>query len=301
MTNQRKIFMTGASGLIGSELVKQISTLGYSVNAIYRKNISLQHKNINWIKADLSDIDVESIKPFLNDVDILIHNAASTIIGNTLAEEERIRKTNIDASVKLFQLAGKAGVKKAIFTSSFSFIQKPLPSIIVESSPINAVTPYGMSKHLGENYLKEYAEKYGFKFNIFRVSSPVSFNLALMPTSVVRKWIEESREDKIIKIYGKGTRTQDFVAVTDIAKAFISSIENIDISGTFNIVSGNQLSMLHLAQLITEKFGNTYEFIGNDTNENDRWNISIKKASQLLDYQPEYTSETAIKTLLQNI
>ena len=91
------------------------------------------------------------------------------------------------------------------------------------------------------------------------------------------------------------------MAVSDIADAFLSCIQKDDISGIFNIASSNAISMLDLAKMISEKFSNQYQFIGEDVNENDRWNISIEKAKQQLNYLPNYTSTQAITNLLNNI
>ena len=296
----KNILITGASGLIGSELIESISSLDYSINALYRNNISLQHKNVKWIKADLYNINIEKLSPYFNDLDILIHNAASKLTGSTKEEEDYLQKVNIDATLKLFELAGKFGVNKVIFTSGFNILQKPLPPIIYESSNTEPLTFYAKSKLIGEEYLKKYATKYGFQYNILRISSPVNFNLKLMPDTIIRKWIEKSLKGETILIYGKGRRTQDFVSVKDITKAFVACIHNIDIAGTFNIASGNQLSMLQLAKIITDKFKNKYEFSGTDINENDKWNISIEKACRHLKYKPEYTSEASVKELLEN-
>ena len=104
-----------------------------------------------------------------------------------------------------------------------------------------------------------------------------------------------------IQVFGGGGRTQDFVAVSDIANAFLSCVENKQVNGIFNIASGNTISMLQLAQLITEKYGNKFVFTGTDANEDDRWNISIEKASEFLQYKPEFSSVSIISELLKNI
>ena len=56
--------------------------------------------------------------------------------------------------------------------------------------------------------------------------------------------------------------------------------------------------MLKIAELVTSKFGNSFELKGSDDNERDRWNISISKSNKELGYIPEYTSKELILKLL---
>ena len=78
-------------------------------------------------------------------------------------------------------------------------------------------------------------------------------------------------------------------------------IHHQNISGTFNLGSGNPISMLEIAKLITNKFGNQYVFSGLDVNENDRWNIALSKIKEQFNFTPNFTSKEAIENLLCTI
>lgn len=294
-----KILLTGATGLVGSAILKAFSGKDFLVKAISRnKQSSL--KNVEWVIADIGGEKI-NLQKHLEGIDIVVHNAACLYLGNTEIEKVALQKTNIDFTGQLFESAGREGIQKVIFTSSLSLIAKPLPGLITEAAEIKPASAYATSKLLGEGLLQEKALKYGFKYNILRLSSPVSFHFERMPETVVKKWINQSLQGDIIQIFGKGTRTQDFVAVSDISKAFLNCIQQDDVSGIFNIASGTSISMLDLAKIITEKFPTQYQFFGEDFNEKERWNISIKKAQQQLNYVPKYNSTQTIIALLNNI
>lgn len=296
--NPRRILVTGATGLIGTAITAAFSKEPFLVKAISRN----EHKkfcNIEWITADCLDRKTKWQK-YLEGIDILVHNAACLFPGNTEADRALLMEVNVEFTKSICEYAGKAGVKKVIFTSSFSLLAKPLPEIITENTPVSATSAYPLSKLLGEQLVQDSSAKYGFSYNILRVSSPVSSNLSHMPSTVIKKWINTSLKGHVLQIHGQGSRAQDFVAVTDVAKAYVNCITKPESSGIFNIASGNSVTMFELAKLITERFGNRYEFVGKDLNEGELWNISIEKAQKGLNYSPTYNSRTSVVNLLKN-
>jgi UDP-glucose 4-epimerase len=299
LNESKKILLTGATGLVGSAILKAFLGKGFFVKGISR-NKQPKLKNAEWVIADIAGEKI-NLQKHLEGVDVVVHNAACLYLGNTEIEKVALQKTNIDFTEQLFESAGRQGIQKVVFTSSFSFIAKPLPELITETAVTMPISAYAVSKLLGEGLVKEKASKYGFQYNILRLSSPVSFDLDIMPSTVVRKWLEQSLAGQHIQVFGKGTRTQDFVALPDIADAFVNCIQQDEVSGIFNIASGSAISMLELAKMICEKFSNQYQCCGEDVNEKDRWNISIKKAQQQLNYVPKYNSTQTITAILNNI
>ncbi len=298
---KRGIFITGAAGLVGTALLKSISEEDCDIVALYRRHKSINRPNVKWINADVTDPSID-IRKYLDSSSILIHNAAVINRGSTPIERELIQMNNIDFTQKLFDAAIECGVEKVIFTSSFSLIERPLPSIITEEAAITARTNfYAESKLIGEAYLRKKALDFNIQYNILRLSSPISFSLDLMPDNVVKMWISKSIRKETLQVYGSGKRTQDFVAVQDVASAFKACLFKHNVSGTFNIASGVPMSMLDLAKIITSKFGNDFVHGEEDPNELERWNISIDKARREIGYLPVYTSKECITKLLDGI
>lgn len=294
------IFLTGGTGLVGTAISKMLTSNFNNIDAIYR-NHTIKDTNFNWVKFDIATYNEKELQKLLNKKDIIIHNAASIKIGNTLEERNEIDKTNIKFTKYLLEIGVEQGVKKFIFTSTLSAIQKPLPQLITEEALLQCTSYYSESKLICEQLIQEYAKKYNLQYGILRISSPINLDINLLPQTVLKHWIEQSKSKKNIQVFGNGSRTQDFVAVSDIANAFLNCINKDNLKGIYNVASGNTISMLALAQLITKKFNNNIELIGTDVNENDRWNISIEKARKELNYQPKFTSKEIIVELLKNI
>lgn len=296
MSNNR-LLLTGGTGLVGSALIQMLLNSEFDVIALSRKN-QVKIKNINWFYFDISDNN-SRIDDLLIDVDYVIHNAACIKSGKTLEEQVEIQKSNVIFTERLLKAAVKCKVKKIIFTSGFNVIRKPLPDLILEESIVEPVTPYAISKRKGELLVLEYSKVYNLNYCILRLSSPVTFDLNNLPDTLLKRWIFSAKSGNKILVSGSGGRSQDFVASVDIAKAYQTALKRVEINGTFNIASGTPISMLRLAQLISNKFNSGIEFGLPDANEFDKWNISIEKAKRLLNYKPEYTSESLINKLLE--
>jgi UDP-glucose 4-epimerase len=297
--SKKKLLITGATGLIGTALVNKLIKEGIEVTALCRNKKLGFNSDVNWIEIDFKDQTID-LGGLLANVDILIHNAAVKS-EQTPDEIKEMRSFNFDFTERLLVASAKQGLKKIIFSSGLNIIAKPLPDLITEDAAVNPITIYAQSKWFAEQKIESLAKEHDFSFNILRISSPVSFDLDMMPVTVVKKWIGQSLAGQNIQVFGKGTRTQDFVAVPDIADAFVNCIQQDEVSGIFNIASGTAISMLDLAKMISGKFSNQYQFCGEDVNEKDRWNISIKKAQQQLNYVPKYNSTQTITALLNNI
>jgi UDP-glucose 4-epimerase len=293
------VFLTGGTGLIGRTILNKINISPFVLCATFR-NHKIEDVNVNWVRLDASKCSQYEINQLVEKQDIIIHNAASLKLGNSLDEIKEIQKINIEFTEKLLEASVKQNIKKFIFTSTLSSIKKPLPKFITEESEINPISFYSKSKIECEQLIKKYADENKFNYCILRVSSPVS-DFEFLPNNVLKKWISLGLKNQRLLVFGNGSRTQDFVSVNDIASAIFCSIEKIDVNGVFNIASGNSISMYELAQLISEKFNNGFENIGIDENEEDRWNISIEKAKNELNYMPKYTSIKNITNLLEKI
>ncbi len=298
MIDSKKILLTGGTGLIGGSITKTFREEGHKLKIISRTNHEFTY-GVQWILFDLaSDKLLDS--NYFNEVDVIVHNAASLKAGISDVEISELESVNVSFTRKLLDKAVEAGVKRVIFTSSISVISKPLPDIISEESELAPATPYAVSKLAGENLIQTYAHKFGFKYNILRISSPVADHFDLMPQTVIKKWIESAVAGNDLIVFGSGKRSQNFVAVSDVVNTYLKCLDTKAPSGIFNIASPDLLSMKELSGIIANKWNVGVRFSGEDANENDHWNISVDKAMKLLDYHPEYNSRTSIFKLLES-
>ena len=293
-----KIFITGATGLVGSAILRKLLRAGVQVRALFHSR-TFDSQEVEWIRGDMTDDGIDVTK-LVQGMDVVIHNAASLKTGTAPADIDEVHKANVIFTQKLVEASVASGVQKFLFTGSFSVLKKPLPAIITEESPTDPLLPYSVSKLKGEQLVMDISSRGNMDFNILRISSPLGRDLKMMTPNVVRLMIEQSAAGKSLQVYGKGRRTQDFISTSDIAEAFFSCMNQKVSNGIFNIASGKPISMSDIAFLITKKYGNSMEYSGTDVNEQDQWNISIAKAKNEFGFNPKFSSEAAIMDLLNS-
>ena len=143
------IAITGGTGFVGREIVKNLLSEGFKVVSLQRNLTNTQNIEIRYIDLYLS----KTIKKeTLLNVDILIHAAA--LVHNSKIEPIKYKKMNIDATKKLFNIAKKSCVKKFIFLSSVSVYGLNSSKFSIDINfPTNPNTQYAKSKLLSEKFL----------------------------------------------------------------------------------------------------------------------------------------------------
>lgn len=146
------VLVTGASGLVGSHLLKKLLCEGKKIKAIYRKDIPdvKGKENIEWVEGDI--LDVISLEKAMKHVDHVYHCAA--VVSFNPAMKDLMFKTNIEGTANIVNIALETGVKKLCFVSSVAALGKTTPGKEVTESSIWSEdannSNYGKSKYLAE-------------------------------------------------------------------------------------------------------------------------------------------------------
>jgi nucleoside-diphosphate-sugar epimerase len=290
------VLLTGATGLVGADILRSLIGGGYMVCAIARKPPETDSTSVQWIKADLATDPVGMLRT-VPKVDFVVHAAAALRGTDPATELATLRKTNMEFSEALFQWAAHNDLTGVIYISSFSVLRRPLEDVIDEDHPLGPLTCYALTKHWGELALIRHAST-RYRPIALRISSPIAFSYERLQETVVKKWIRLARARQTLTVHGSGARTQDFVSTEDIAQAVVGAIKSTKASGVYHIGSGTPLPMRELAELIAGHWKSSIEFQGEDANENERWNIAIAKAERELGYAPRYSARGVIEKLL---
>ncbi|REC61537.1 dihydroflavonol 4-reductase [Chryseobacterium pennae] len=152
----KKVFVTGATGLLGTNVIIKLLQNGYSVIALVRqksKYLGEKTENLKLVEGELSS----DLSSFFKDVDCIIHIAAET--NQNLIRYENYKKINYDITINLFSQAETCGVQRFLFVSSANTIgygskEKPGSEDENQKYPFTD-SFYAQSKLNAENYLLE--------------------------------------------------------------------------------------------------------------------------------------------------
>ncbi len=239
------IFITGATGLLGSHLIKKLIKQNVKIKALYRNSIPFTAANIEWIKGDLFDIVL--IEEILSGVDEVYHCAGK--VSFNPKQKIQLFKTNVEGTANIVNACLNAGVKKLLHVSSVSALGRLRENTIITEemqwSEETSNSVYGESKYLAEMEVwRGIAE--GLKAVIVNPSIILGAGDWNAGSSEIFKTVY-----KEFPYYSEGVT--GFVDVMDVVTAMIA-LMNSNISAERFILSNENISYKDLFDMIAEVF-----------------------------------------------
>jgi UDP-glucose 4-epimerase len=318
----RKIVVTGGCGYIGSHVARAFTQNGDSVLVIDR--VLREHT--------LKDIDGYHVGDFADDAslaaiydynpDVIVHCAGTSLVGPSMVDPGLYYDNNITKTIKLLNFVKDFSKKPFImFSSSASVYGEPEKLPIAESARKNPISPYGNTKAMTEEILKDYWGAYALPSMCFRYfnaagAMPDTADLGQEPeaTHIVARVLEASIAGRAFTINGDdfdtpdGTCVRDYVHVWDIAQAHVRGVKyafpgwlgNVPNVGAsiFNLGTNTGVSNKQIVDYVFDKYG--LPFVNYGTK---RWGdpavlvADATQAKEKLGWTPKYSNmETIIDT-----
>ena len=253
MADSLKALVTGGAGFIGSHLVDRLLFEGFQVAII--DNLSAgKIQNLNsaatFYHADITQTAADEI--FVREQpDLVFHLAARVSVAGSAQHPVDNAEVNVIGTLKLLEAARKIGLEKFIFASTGGAIYgDPEDNPCSEKTAVEPVSPYGLSKHVGEEYIALYHRLYRLNFTNLRYGNV--YGPRQDPhgeAGVVPIFIEAMLNGNPPQIFGDGEQERDFIYVDDIVEANIQAI-NGGHNRTMNIGTGVGTSINRLYDLL---------------------------------------------------
>lgn len=204
--------------------------------------------------------------------------------------------------MNLLASAIEAKVEKFIFVSSCAVYGDPKLLPVKETHPTTPISPYAESKMVAEHFTLGFSQRQLIKSAVLRLFNVYGPRQGVNEYSgVITRFFDCCKKGLPITIYGDGSQTRDFIHVQDVADAILSASEIEGAEGqTLNIGSGKPTSIQQLAQE-TFKINNIPpKIIYAKPRPGDIKHsfADISRAQQLLKFEPKYTLENGLLTLL---
>ncbi|WP_096024462.1 UDP-glucose 4-epimerase GalE [Campylobacter lanienae] len=279
------ILITGGAGYIGSHVLKalleknsdKISVIDNFYSGSRDALVALESVGkFEFIKCDLADTALLEEIFSTHKFDAIIHFAAYIEVFESMQNPLKYYLNNTANTANLINLALKFGVKKFIFSSTAATYGEPENGIVCENSPQNPINPYGNSKLMSEQILKDAAAANSdFKFGILRYFNVAGASLdgligqnypnATHLIKVATQTITGKRAN--MSIFGRdydtkdGTCIRDYIHIEDLADAHLAVLDYLDDndSDIFNVGYGHGFSVLEVINMAKKISGVDFE------------------------------------------
>ena len=247
----QKVLITGSEGFIGKALARSLNSAGCDVITIDNSGNSK-----STYKIDIKDEKI--LKIFSNEKpDVVIHLAAQIDVMQSFKDPIGDLGINGIGTLNILQAAIASKVSHFIYINSGGAIYDPSSALpIVESAGIRPLSPYGISKFIGESYVRILCEENGIRWTSLGLSNcygPISEN----KKGVIYKFVESFSRQEAPVIYGEDM-TRDFIYIDDVVDAITKTL-NKPANRRVNISSGIETNILQLFFTIRELLGSKLE------------------------------------------
>jgi len=313
----RTIFVTGGAGYIGSHTIKALEKEGYKT--VVYDNLVTGHsqavKNAELIIGDLRDVDKldKALKKYKYDG--VIHFAGSAYVGESIQNPSKYYNNNIISGINLLDCMVRNNIKNIIFSSSCATYGVPERLPITENMKQNPISPYGWTKLVFEQMMKDYESAYGLKYVALRYFNAAGADLdgELFEnhdpeTHIIPLILQTAMgvRDEFV-VYGNqyetkdGSCIRDYIHVNDLAEAHIKALNYLleeGISQEINLGTGVGLSVFDILQQVEQITGKKINYRVGAQRPGDPASLIAdnKKAETILHWKAEYSN---IRTIIQ--
>ena len=294
-----KILVTGGAGFIGSWIVDLLIEEGYQVIVV--DNLSLGRKaNINSL-ATFYEVDI--LNKELDEIiaqelpEIIIHQAALVYIQQSLKDPLADGMVNAMGTLNILNSATRHKVKKIIYASTCAVYGEPQEEVIKEEHPLQPLSFYGVSKLMGEMYIRLFAEIFNLDYTILRYANVYGPRQeAFGEGGVIPIFMEQMGKGQTPTIFGDGNQTRDFIYVTDVARANLLAIYKGS-RQVLNIGTGKGTTINHLYSQIAEimKFGEIAQYSFYRPGDAKHVCLDPSKAKAQLLWEPKFSLNVGLK------
>jgi UDP-glucose 4-epimerase len=230
--------------------------------------------------------------------DIVFHLAAQISVSESTKDPVHDGEINVIGTLRLLEAVRRSGIEKFIYSSTGGALYgDPAENPCDERTPINPLSPYGLSKYLAEQYLQLYHRLYHLNYTILRYGNV--YGPRQDPhgeAGVVAIFSQAMLEGKQPQIFGEGDQERDFVYVSDVVDANILAMTRGD-GKAYNIGTGTGTNVNRVFQALRDiiKYKWDAEHRAARPGEVDKISLECKKAFEGLGWSPQVGLEEGLQ------
>ena len=298
-----KYLVTGGAGFIGSNITDELVRRGESVVVLDDLSAG-KESNLQGVRDRIevrvgSITDMATLQKACNGVDYVIHLAARTSVPRSLKDPIESNRINIDGTLNVLVAARDAKVRRLVYAASSSAYGETAILPKVETMQPQPISPYGVTKYVGELYAQVFGKVYGLEnacvryFNVFGPrQDPTS-----QYSGVLSRFMLAILEDQQPVVYGDGEQSRDFTYIENVVDVTLRACTTEGASGqVFNGGTGSRITLnevlRNLEKITGKKLETKYDPPRNGDIKDSQADIS--RARKVLGYEPKVNFEDGL-------
>jgi nucleoside-diphosphate-sugar epimerase len=257
-----RVIVTGGAGFIGSHLVEELLRRGAAV-VVVDDFSGGKEANLAGMKGPLEVVrqtitDLAPLHSAFRGAELVFHLAARTSVPRSVADPVESNRANIDGTVHVLVAARDAKARRIVYAASSSAYGETPTLPKTEAMRPEPISPYGVTKYVGELYCQVFGRCYGLEnvsiryFNVFGPrqdpGSPYS--------GVLSRFITAMLAGEQPTVFGDGEQSRDFTYVSNVVDATLRAADAPGVSGmVFNGGTGNRFTLNQTLALLSKISG----------------------------------------------
>ncbi|HTQ87087.1 MAG TPA: SDR family oxidoreductase [Candidatus Solibacter sp.] len=299
-----RAIVTGGAGFIGSHITEELLRRGSAVVVVDDFSTG-KEANLAGMKGSLevarqSITDLDALHNAFRGAEIVLHLAARTSVPRSVADPIESNRVNIDGTLNVLVAARDAKARRVVYAASSSAYGETAALPKTEAMRPDPISPYGVTKYVGELYCQVFGRCYGLEnvsiryFNVFGPrqdpGSPYS--------GVLSRFITAMLAGQPPTVFGDGEQSRDFTYIANVVDATLRAADTPGVSGmVFNGGTGGRFTLNHTLALLSKISGKSahpkYDPPRAGDIRDSQADISL--ARQMLGYVPSVDFEEGLR------
>ncbi|MFQ5599006.1 MAG: SDR family oxidoreductase [Candidatus Krumholzibacteriia bacterium] len=255
-----RMLVTGGAGFIGSHVTEALVERGHEVRVLdnlitgHRENLAAVANEVDFHEADLRDID--AVRNAARDVEVVFHIGALPSVPRSMKDPTTTFECGVVGTHNVLEAGRAHGVRRVVFASSSSVYGSNPQIPKVETMQTCPVSPYALSKLVGEQYMQLWHSALGLEtvslrfFNVFGPrQDPTS-----MYSGVLSRFITALLREEPPTVFGDGTQSRDFTYVANVVDGVLRAADAPAATGQIiNLACGNRISLNQILEKLHEE------------------------------------------------
>ncbi len=304
-----KVLVTGGAGYIGSHVVKQLGEAGHEI--IVYDNLSTGYEwAVTYGELIVGDLaNVEKLDQLFTEhqFEAVLHFAAHIVVPESVENPLKYYRNNTRNTLNLLSVMEKHRTPYMVFSSTAAVYGMPDEKVLTEEMPLAPINPYGASKMMSEQMIRDLSAASDLKHVILRYFNVAGADLqsrlgqatpeATHLIKVACECVNGAREG--MKVFGTdydtrdGTCIRDYIHVDDLAKAHVMALDYMARGGESEVLNcgyGRGFTVKEVIDVVKEKSGVDFqvEEVGRRAGDPDALMADNSKIKATLGWQPDH-------------